>query len=135
MLGKNAKVERLRRVPLFSACTKRELAEVAAIADEVSFPAGRVLIEEGARGREFIVILEGELDLRRGGRRLPLDPNANYFGEAALLTGAPRNATLKTVSTARALVITDRAFERLLDDQPGIQRKILASLAGRLADA
>ena len=51
----------------------------------------------------------------------------------ALLTGTPRNATLTTLSPVRALLITDRAFNRLLNDQPGIQSKSLASLASLAA--
>jgi len=43
-LRKDAKVERIRRVPLFSQCSKRELEQVAGIADEVDLPEGRVLM-------------------------------------------------------------------------------------------
>ncbi len=58
----------------------------------------------------------------------------SFFGEAALLTGAPRNATVTTTSPVQALLITDRAFTRLLKESPQIQQKILASLAARLAE-
>ena len=132
MLARNAKIDRLKRVPLFSECSRVELAQVAGVADEVHFPAGRTLIEQGATGREFIVVLTGEVEVRRNGRRLPIDGDADFFGEAALLTGAKRNATVKTLSPVRALVITDRAFWRLLKDSPRIEGKILASLASRL---
>ncbi len=135
MFARDVKLERLSRVPLFSECSRRELSRIARIADEMHFPAGRTLIEEGARGRECFVIVEGEIELRRGGRRVPLEGDETVFGEAALLTGAPRNATLTTTSPVRAFVITDRAFDQLLREQPRIQRKILASLAARLADA
>ena len=50
-LGKDAKVELIRRVPLFSHCSRRELAEIASIADELDFDEGRKLIAEGDRGR------------------------------------------------------------------------------------
>ncbi|HEY6829236.1 MAG TPA: cyclic nucleotide-binding domain-containing protein [Gemmatimonadaceae bacterium] len=133
MFAKDVKIEKLRRVPLFSECSKRQLAQIAAIADELDFPAERTLIKEGEAGHECFVIVDGSIELRRRGRRIPLTGDANIFGEMALLTGAPRNATLTTLSPVRALVITDRAFNRLLNDQPGIQRKILASLATRLA--
>ena len=132
MFAKDVKIELLRRVPLFSECSKRQLAQLAAIADEMDFPAGRTLIKEGEAGRECFVIVDGSIELRRRGRRVPLTGDPNIFGEMALLTGSPRNATLTTLSPVRALVITDRAFNRLLNDQPGIQRKILASLAARL---
>lgn len=135
MFRKDVKIAWLKRVPLFSACSRRELGEIAAIADEMRFPAGRTLIKEGALGREFFVILDGTVEVRRGGRKLPAKGDMTFFGEAALLTGAPRSATVTAVSPVQALVITDRAFHRLLDHSPAIQRKILASLAERLADA
>ena len=133
MFGKNAKIELLKGVPLFSECSKSELARIAQVADEIAFPAGRTLIEEGKPGREFFVIADGTVDVRRGGRKLPQRGDSNYFGEMALLTGKPRNATVTTASPVRALVITDRAFKGLLHDVPSLSPKLLASLAARLA--
>jgi CRP-like cAMP-binding protein len=60
VLKRNQKVELLREVPLFANLSKRELEEVARIADEIDFPDGRQLIREGARGREFFVLLDGD---------------------------------------------------------------------------
>jgi CRP-like cAMP-binding protein len=133
MFARDMKIEQLRRVPLFSDCSRRQLAQIAAIADEVAFPADRTLIKEGEAGRECFVIVDGRIELRRRGRRIALAGDANIFGEMALLTGALRNATLTTLSPVRALVITDRAFDDLLKEQPAIQRKLLASLAARIA--
>ena len=134
MFKKDAKIVLLKQVPLFSECSGRELGEIAAIADEVNFPEGSMLIQEGATGREFIVVVDGTVEVWRGGRRLPLKGGVSFFGEAALLTGAPRNATVTTTSPVQALLITDRAFTRLLKESSQIQQKILASLAARLAD-
>jgi CRP/FNR family transcriptional regulator, cyclic AMP receptor protein len=130
---KDLKIERLSRVALFSECSKRELAEIAAIADEISVPAGSTLIQQGATGREFIVVLDGDVELRRDGRRIALKGDDNAFGEAALLNGKPRNATLTAKTDVDALIITDRAFHRLMKDAPSIQWKLLASLAARVA--
>lgn len=134
MLSKNAKIESIRRVPLFSGCSKRELADLALIADELRFEAGTTLIEQGATGREFIVVIEGDVEVQKDGKVLaqPAGDKAKFFGEIALLTGGPRTATVTTTSSVRALVITDRAFGRLLRDSPQIQAKVLQSLAGRL---
>lgn len=134
MFTKNAKVELLKRVPLFSECSKRELGEVASIADELHMPAGRVLIEEGAAGREFILVADGSVEVRRGGRRLRTEAGPSFFGEIALLTGRPRSATVTTTTPVRAFVVTDRAFNRLLERSPTIQRKILAAVAARITD-
>jgi CRP-like cAMP-binding protein len=133
VFSKNLKVKRLKEVPLFADCSRRELEEIAASADELSFPAGSTLIEEGASGREFIVLLHGEAEVRRKGRRLPMAKgHENYFGEVALLTGAPRNATVVTVTDVGALVLTKRTFDRLLDRSPSIRRKVMANIAARI---
>jgi CRP/FNR family transcriptional regulator, cyclic AMP receptor protein len=130
---KNAKIETLKSVPLFAGCSRRELAEIAAVADEMHFASGRTLIRQGATGREFVVIVDGSVEVKKNGRRVPIAGDAMFFGEAALLTGAPRNATVTTTSPVRALVLTDRSFDRLLKDVPSIQRKVLVALAERLA--
>lgn len=135
MFTKNAKVELLKQVPLFSDCSRRELTEIATITDEIHFPAGTALMKEGDVGKEFVVVVDGTVEVRRNGRPVPLKGDANFFGETALLTGTPRNATVTTTSPVRALVITARSFGRLLTDSPGIQRKILASLAARLPES
>lgn len=133
MLSKNTKLEAIRRVPLFAGLSKAELAEVAALADELSFEDGRTLIEEGAVGREFIVLLEGDVEVRKDGRKVQLRGDDRHFGEIALISGAPRNATVTTTTPVRALVVTERAFHRLLRDSPQIQLKVLKSLAERVA--
>ena len=132
MFGKHAKVELLRRVPLFAECSKRELAHIAQVADEIHFPDGRTLIKEGRPGGEFFVIADGTVEVRRGGRKLPERGDAHSYGEMALLSGKPRNATVTTTSPVRALVITGRSFRQLLVDVPSLAPKLLASLADRL---
>ena len=68
MLRKNAKIELLKRVPLFERCSKSELAEIAMLADELDLPSARTLTREGASGYEFIILVEGEADVVRGVR-------------------------------------------------------------------
>ena len=64
-LGKNAKVDLIRNVPLFAHCSKGEIAEIASIADEIDVPGGKELLQEGDRGREFFILLSGAADVRR----------------------------------------------------------------------
>ena len=132
-LGHDSKVEAMAKVPLFSRCSKPELRKIAQLADEVDIRAGRKLTREGARGREFFILLEGEADVRSNTRLLPPLHAGDFLGEIALITDAPRTATVTATTPIRALVITDRAFRELLRRSPDIQTKILEAVATRLA--
>ena len=131
-LRKDAKIELIRRVPLFANCSKRELAEVASIADEIDEPPGKELIREGDRGREFFVLLDGTAEVRRKGRKVATLNQGDFFGEISLITKLPRTATVTTISPLRALVVTDRSFRALLERHPAIRAKVLDTLAERL---
>jgi CRP-like cAMP-binding protein len=131
-LRKNAKLELLKRVPLFADCSKRELDEVAKIADELDFREGKVLTREGAAGREFFVIVEGTAEATQGRKKLRTMSDGDFFGEISLITRLPRTATVTTISPMRALVVSDRSFRRLLEDDHAIRRKVLSALGERL---
>jgi CRP-like cAMP-binding protein len=132
VLRKNAKVALISRVPLFSNCSKRELAELASLADEVSVPAGKKLTSQGALGHEFVVIVEGAADVRRSGRVVNRLRAGDFLGEVALLTGQKRTATVTTTEPSRVLVLTARDFRMLLRDLPSLQLKVLDAVATRL---
>jgi CRP-like cAMP-binding protein len=131
-LRKDAKIELLKRVPLFAGCSKRELREVASVADEVSVREGRELTIQGQRGREFFVLVEGEADVRRNGRKLTTLRGGDFFGELALVTKRPRTATVVAKTPARVLVVTARAFRALLERSPGIEGKVFQALVQRI---
>jgi len=132
-LGKNGKVDLIRKVPLFSKLSKSGLSEVAGIADEIDFPEGKTLIREGERGREFLVILDGNADVTQKGKRIRQLRSGDFLGEIALITKQPRTATVTCTSPVRALVITDRDFIRLIQESPSIGQGVLEALGERLA--
>jgi CRP/FNR family transcriptional regulator, cyclic AMP receptor protein len=134
MLRKNAKIELLKRVPLFERCSQRELAQIAALADEVYLPSARDLTREGAGGAEFLVLVEGEADAVRKGRKVNELGPGDFVGEIALVSGKPRTATVKTRGPARILVLTASGFRTLMHDVPSIQDKVLAAVTARLPD-
>lgn len=133
MLRKNAKIDLIAGVPLFSKCSKRELAEIASLADELALPAGRKLTTEGGSGHEFVVIAEGAAEVERGGRVLNRLGAGDFLGEIALVTGRPRTATVTTTAPSRLLVLGARDFRMLLRDLPGLQLKVLDALGERLS--
>jgi len=132
-LGRNAKIDLIRGAPLFVHCSRAEVAEVAKIADEIDVPEGKELTQEGDRGREFFVLLEGSAVVRRGGRKVNVLGPGDFFGEIALVSRSPRTATVTTTQPSRLLVITDASFRTLLDHSPRIQLRVLEALADRLA--
>lgn len=131
-LRSNAKTDLLRRVPLFEHCSKKELALIGAVADELDLPAGKVLMREGERGREFFVIISGEVDVRRKGRKLRTLGAGDFVGEMALLSKEPRSATVTAMTELDVLVITDGNFLALLDRTPELWLKISRALADRV---
>src|SRR5262245_51441763 len=131
-MKKSAKIEALRRVPLFARCTNEQLSELSKVSSVVDLPAGTILIREGEPGRRFYVLIEGTVDVRQNGRKLP-PRGGEGFGEISLLLRRPATATVTTTSAARALVITPDEFRFLLNDSPGFQRRILLAVAERLA--
>lgn len=133
-LRKDAKIELIARVPLFGHCTKKELAAIAGRADELTLPAGRQLVRQGERGREFVVIVDGAADVRRNGRKINELGRGDFLGEIALLSGAPRTATVTTTAPTRILVVTDRAFKSVITELPSVQPRLLAALSARLHD-
>jgi CRP-like cAMP-binding protein len=129
---KDPKIELLGGVPLFAKCSRQELAEIAAIADEIDLPTGRTLTREGQSGREFVVLAEGIADVEQDGELVNTLGPGDFFGEISLVTGRPRTATVTTRSPSRLLVVHAAAFRSLMNTNPGIKRSVLAAAALRL---
>jgi len=130
-LHKDAKAEPIRSLPLFADCTASEVAEVAAIADEIDLSAGRKLTTQDADGQEFVVIVDGTAEVIKGEDVVNQLGAGDFFGEIALLTGAPRTASVVASTNVHALVIEGHAFRRLLEDAPDIREKVERALAER----
>ncbi len=131
-LGKNAKIDLLKQVPLFAGCSKAELREVALSTDEIDLRDGHVLTREGRSGREFFILVEGTASVTQEGKEIAELKQGDWFGEIALLTHRPRTATVTATSPVRVLVLTDRAFRRVVETMPRIALKVLASVGQRL---
>ena len=135
-LRKNAKVDLLEAVPLFSSCSKAELQRIASLADELDLAEGATLIREGERGREFLVVVEGTVQVTKHGKKVRALGSGDFIGEIALVSDVPRTATVTATSPVRLLVVTDRAFRGLIEEMPSIATKVLQVLGERLhADA
>jgi CRP-like cAMP-binding protein len=127
----NAKMELLSRVPLFQGLSKRQLQQVATLADEIDLPADRELTHEGASGKEFLVLVDGVADVTRNGELINTLGPGDFLGEISLVTGWPRTATVTTRTPSRVLVLSAPGFRALLHRMPRIQSKVLDALVLR----
>lgn len=129
----NEVLDQLAAVPLFSACSKQELRRIASLGTEVRVGPGVELTHQGRPGSEFFLIVSGDLHCDKDGKTIEHFHVGDYFGELALLTKRPRNATVATDTQAVLRVFDRREFSSLLDQAPTIARKLLTALAERLA--
>lgn len=134
MAGSSSYLKYLAEVPLFSACSNKELQKIAKASDEIAIEAGRVLVEQDGVGREAYVVVEGEASVKRGNRRIATLGPGDHFGELALLDGGPRTATVVAETPMKVLVLGQREFAGLLDEVPGLAHKVLANLASRIRE-
>jgi len=125
-------VAALNRSPLFEGLSGRQLTQIARLTDDLDVPAGTVLCQEGSRGREFFVIVEGEAEVTRHGKRVAVLRDGEFFGEIALLEPVTRTATVTAATPLRFFVVGEREFSGLIATDPGIERKLLRALARRL---
>lgn len=135
MARKDDKLDQLGRMWLFSACTKRDLQVIGRASDEVTVARGKALTQEGAPGHEFYLILEGQVSVKRKGKKLAALGPGQYFGELSLLDRGPRTADVVAETDLRLLVLGQREFNGLLDEVPGLAHKVLRTMATRLREA
>src|SRR5438874_13757289 len=104
MCRKDMYLEHLGKVPLFSACSKKELQTIARASDDVEVPAGKVLVPEGKPGHEFSLILDGNASVKRGKKKIAKLGPGQYCGELALLDRGPRTASVVAKNDMDALL-------------------------------
>lgn len=110
--------ERLAEVPLFEGLSKKQLRRVSSLAMQIERPAGTVLTTEGDVGHEFMIVLEGEIEVRHDDRVVATRAPGSYFGEIALVDHRPRTATVVATSPVVLKVIGQREFTGLLPRPP-----------------
>jgi CRP/FNR family transcriptional regulator, cyclic AMP receptor protein len=131
-MGKDDRIDRLRAVPLFGSCTDDQLRFIETRVEEMDFPAGKVLTEEGTSGGEFFILLEGEAEVRRGGKPIATMKPGDFFGEIALLDNGPRTATVTTKTPIRSLVLSHRQFQDVIHQDGRIAATLLHVVTKRL---
>jgi CRP/FNR family transcriptional regulator, cyclic AMP receptor protein len=129
-----ALLQALAGVPLFAACSKRDLQIVARHMQVVAVPAGTALMHQGDRGDAFYIVLDGRAVVESAAKSVGVLRQGDYVGELALLDPAPRNATVTSASDMTVGVLDARTFAAIVRDVPALTGKLLAGLARRLRE-
>src|SRR3954462_14527710 len=136
MVGRDTYLEHLAAVPLFAACSQRDLQRIARASDEVTIQEGRTLVKQGDVGRECFVLVDGKVKVERNNRKVATLGPGSYFGHLSLLDKGPRTATVTAETPVTVLVLGPREFSAVLDEVPQLSHKLLTALAqqGRSVD-
>lgn len=124
--------DRLANIELFAQLSNKERKAIRSLMTEVTIKPGRDLMVEGAPGRECFIIVKGEATVRRNGRVLARVGPGDFLGELAVIAGVPRNATVTADTEMVVEVLNRREFSALLDQEPGVARKVLVGAVKRL---
>jgi len=134
VMNRTRYLESLRNVAIFAGCTKKQLDHVARVMTEVVIPAGQTFIHENSLAHEFMIIEKGTATVRRNGRKLATLSAGDVVGELALILHRPRTASVTADEALTVLVVDARSFEPLLDEVPGLARRLLTTVAERLSE-
>src|SRR6516225_7874836 len=103
--------EFLRPIELFKTLTPRQLTDVAEHMTKRHYTADEMIIREGEPGEEFFLVSEGEVDVIRADHEVARLGPGDFFGEVALISGEPRNATVVAMSEVDTYVLGKTDFE------------------------
>jgi CRP-like cAMP-binding protein len=122
----------LAQVPLFEGVSRRHLGRIARAATTRRFSAMTRIVQADDAGKTFYVILDGRASVLRKGRRIARLGPGEAFGEMALLTDAPRAATVIADTDVLAMCLSRAAFDKVLKSEPAVSIALLRTLAERL---
>ena len=115
--------------------TPADLVEALDGAEVESISAGKVILTEGDVGDDIYVIRQGSMIVEKniGGRAVFLRylPAGSYFGEMGVISGDPRNATIKAAIKSEVVKFPGAAFRKMLDAKPDLKKRIHAEMADR----
>jgi len=121
------KLDTLRAIPLFKYLSYKGLVKVMNITDSRRVPTGELIFEEGSRGEDFYLILQGRVAISKGGLLLAELGPGGHFGEMAMVDKSPRSATARVVEDSKVLVIQRQQFYETMRRDPNMAVKLMWS--------
>jgi CRP/FNR family transcriptional regulator, cyclic AMP receptor protein len=133
-LTHDRRAELLAGCPLFQGIGPDGVAQLAAMATSVDFPAGHVIARQGEIGTGFFVVVSGMVRVMRDGEVVARLGPGEFFGELSVLDRLPRNATVAAEDDTSCLALASWDFEKVLLEHPAVTLAILRGVAARLRD-
>ena len=130
--SKRRLASRLVAVPLFAGLERRELETIAESGREVSFEAGKKILQQGERGLAFLLILEGSVEVNKDGKRLAKLGKGQFFGEMTVIDDQPRSADVVAIEPTTCFGLTAWSFNAVIGSNPSIAKQIMKELVRRL---
>jgi CRP-like cAMP-binding protein len=126
------RLELLASVPLFAGSTKRQLRGILDWTKEYRYEPGSTIVQEGAKGDELFVLLDGKASVSRDGKMLTRLTAGDSFGEMTVIDGRPRTATVIADGPVDCLALKQKDFKALLEGDPTLAWNLLGSLTARI---
>jgi HEAT repeat protein len=128
------RVVALQQVPMFAAIDAEDLERVALVTTERRYAPDEPVYTYGTIGDEMLVVIAGEVEVRRpGGALIRTYGPGQHVGELALLSGRPRAAdVVASAEGAHGLVLCESELLAILEERPEVAMAMLATLAERL---
>lgn len=100
--------------------------------DAVTYQPGQVVFTEGEAGSTMYVVIEGEVEIRIGGKPVRTIGPGSIFGEMALIAQGPRSGTATARVATRLVVIDERRFNFLVQQTPFFALQVMRIICERL---
>jgi CRP-like cAMP-binding protein len=129
-------LEVLRTMDIFEPLTDEELLKVSKLLKEQKFSEKQVIFAQGDRGDALYIVTQGRVRIATSdtnGREkvLAFYGPGEFFGDMAVLTGAPRSATAQASTTVHALQLRKDDFNVLAASNAGIMKAMLRVMVER----
>jgi len=127
-----AVAHQLAKVPLFATMTERQLRAVAQVGLVRSYAANERVVSQGEKGVGFYLLLEGNMEVRSGGKTLATLNPGSFFGEMALFEDQARTADVVSSGPSRCMVLSRWEFWGSLSGDPDLLKVLMVELVRRL---
>ncbi len=139
LVGKLEGIEHLSAMPLLAELSLRELRQIHAISDRVTFAPGKLILEQGQAGEALFIVLEGEVDVLRRDMRGNFMPIARlgsgeHFGEMALIEHKVTTARVVAITQVTALRIAREPFQHVVHASDTLAAKIYRAFSVTLSE-